>query len=53
VFATLEQAIFDGVDVINLSVCFGPTPMYDDVIARASFSAIEKGIVVVAAVRNK
>lgn len=52
VYAALEQAITDGVDVINLSLGFEPTPLYEDVVARASFSAVEKGIVVVAAARN-
>lgn len=50
--AAMEQAIIDGVDVICLSVVDFQKPMYSYAVARSSFSAMEKDIVVVCAAGN-
>ncbi|XP_050206677.1 subtilisin-like protease SBT3 [Mercurialis annua] len=52
VLAGMDQAIADGVDIMSLSLGFDQTPYYSDVIAIASLSAVEKGIVVVCATGN-
>ncbi|KAG8654778.1 hypothetical protein MANES_05G175400v8 [Manihot esculenta] len=52
VLAGMDQAIADGVDIMSLSLGFNQTHYFNDVIAIASLSAIEKGIVVVCAVGN-
>ncbi|KAJ4701733.1 Subtilisin-like protease [Melia azedarach] len=52
VLAGMDQAIADGVDIMSLSLGFDQTPYFKDVIAIASLSAIEKGIVVVCAAGN-
>ncbi|KAI7740121.1 hypothetical protein M8C21_025318, partial [Ambrosia artemisiifolia] len=51
VLAGMDQAISDGVDM-SLSLGFNNAPLFKDVIAIASLSAIEKGIVVVCAGGN-
>ncbi|KAL6215478.1 hypothetical protein ACLB2K_014908 [Fragaria x ananassa] len=52
VLAGMDQAISDGVDIMSLSLGFESLPYFNDVIAIASLSAIEKGIVVVCAAGN-
>ncbi|KAJ9186757.1 hypothetical protein P3X46_002295 [Hevea brasiliensis] len=52
VLAGMDQAIADGVDIMSLSLGFQKTPYFNDVIAIASLSAMEKGIVVVCATGN-
>ena len=52
VLAGMDQAISDGVDIMSLSLGFEFLSYYNDVIAIASLSAIEKGIVVVCAAGN-
>lgn len=52
VLAGMDQAIADGVDIMSLSLGFDQTPYFKDVIAVASLSAIENGIVVVCAAGN-
>ncbi|XP_004292811.1 PREDICTED: subtilisin-like protease-like [Fragaria vesca subsp. vesca] len=52
VLAGMDQAISDGVDIMSLSLGFEFLPYFNDVIAIASLSAIEKGIVVVCAAGN-
>ncbi|KAK6256577.1 hypothetical protein QUC31_000036 [Theobroma cacao] len=52
VLAAMDQAISDGVDIMSLSLGFQQTPYFQDIIAIASLSAIQKGIVVVCAAGN-
>lgn len=52
VLAAIDQAIFDGVDVLSLSLGFPDMDYYTNVIAIGAFSAMEKGIVVVCAAGN-
>ncbi|XVE55870.1 hypothetical protein DITRI_Ditri03aG0191900 [Diplodiscus trichospermus] len=53
VLAAMDQAIADGVDIMSLSLGSKLTPYFKNVIAIASLSTIEKGIVVVCATGNK
>ncbi|CAI9267062.1 unnamed protein product [Lactuca saligna] len=53
ILAGMDQAISDGVDIMSISLGLAQTPYYEDVIAIASLSAIEKGIVVVCAAGNE
>ena len=50
--AVMEQAILDGVDIMSLSMGINQTFYFTDVIAIATLSAIEKGILVVCAGSN-
>ncbi|KAE8659119.1 UDP-glucuronate:xylan alpha-glucuronosyltransferase 2-like [Hibiscus syriacus] len=52
ILAAMDQAIADGVDVMSLSLGFKQTPYFQDVIAIASLSAVQKGIAVVCAAGN-
>lgn len=52
VLAGMDQAMADGVDIMSLSLAFDHTPYFEDLIAIASLSAIEKGIFVVCAAGN-
>ncbi|XP_024972036.1 subtilisin-like protease SBT1.9 [Cynara cardunculus var. scolymus] len=52
ILAGMDQAISDGVDIMSISLGLDHTPFFEDVIAIASLSAIEKGIVVVCAAGN-
>ena len=48
----MEQTILNGVDIMSLSMGINQTSYFTDVIAIASLSAIEKGILVVCAGSN-
>jgi subtilisin family serine protease len=52
VLAAMDQAIFDGVDVLSLSIGFPDIDYYSSVIAIGAFAAMDKGIVVVCAAGN-
>ncbi|KAL7262180.1 hypothetical protein ACSBR1_000540 [Camellia fascicularis] len=51
--AGMDQTIDDGLDIMSLSLALPKTPYFEDVIAIASLSAIEKGIVIFCAVGNE
>ncbi|KAL0007205.1 hypothetical protein SO802_008707 [Lithocarpus litseifolius] len=53
VLAGMDKAISDGVDIMSLSLGSEPLPYFEDLIAIASLSAIEKGIFVVCAAGNE
>ncbi|KAK8642546.1 hypothetical protein V6N13_011886 [Hibiscus sabdariffa] len=50
--AAMDQAIADGVDIMSLSIGFDQAPYFQDVIAIASLSAVQKGIAVICAAGN-
>ncbi|GLU04246.1 hypothetical protein SLE2022_214050 [Rubroshorea leprosula] len=53
VLAAMDQAIVDGIDIMSLSIAFRQKPYFQDVIATASLSAMERGIVVACAAGNQ
>ncbi|KAK9911988.1 hypothetical protein M0R45_035864 [Rubus argutus] len=54
ILAGIDQAIYiaDGVNVISISLGVKGLPMHMDIVAKASFSAIKKGIIVLCAGGN-
>ncbi|KAH7861891.1 hypothetical protein Vadar_032257 [Vaccinium darrowii] len=52
VFAGMEAAIKDGVDILSVSIGFPEQPYYENLMARAAFAAVKKNIFICCSAGN-